>query len=109
MSVWIVLTCAALVTYGWRLLGVLVSGHIDTEGPVFRWFIGVAYAMLAALAIRMILLPIGPLMNTPLLDRAVSFAAALLVFVLCRRNLLAGVLTAAAVLALMTGWHGNTP
>jgi branched-subunit amino acid transport protein len=104
---WFTLLCAALATYGWRFLGVLVSGRIDTDGPVFRWFTSVAYAMLAALSIRMILLPTGPLVDTPLIDRVVGFGAALLVYFLCRRSLLAGVLTAALVLALMTAWRGS--
>jgi len=53
------LTLAALGTYFWRFLGVAFSGRINTESPFFRWMACVAYAMLAGLVVRIILLPVG--------------------------------------------------
>src|SRR5262249_23055492 len=66
---WLVLLAGAGVTYAWRGIGVLLSGRIDAEGPLFRWIGAVAYALLAALIARMIVLPIGPLAATALVDR----------------------------------------
>lgn len=53
------LTLAALGTYLWRFLGVAFSGRINTESAFFRWMSCVAYAMLAGLVVRIILLPVG--------------------------------------------------
>ncbi|HTO81269.1 MAG TPA: AzlD domain-containing protein [Methylomirabilota bacterium] len=104
---WLVLLAGAGVTYAWRGMGVLLSGRIDAEGPLFRWIGAVAYALLAALIARMIVLPIGPLAATALVDRLGAAAAALLVFLLTRRSLLFGVLAGAAVLVLLTSVQNN--
>ncbi|MHA1569340.1 MAG: AzlD domain-containing protein [Alphaproteobacteria bacterium] len=55
----ILLTAAAC--FPWRGLGVLLSGRIDPNGAAFRWVGCVAYAMLAGLFARFIVLPGGAL------------------------------------------------
>jgi len=99
---WLVLLAGAIVTYAWRGAGVLLSGRIDAEGPLFRWIGSVAYSLLAALIARMIVLPIGPLAATALVDRLGAALAALTIFLLMRRNLLFGVIAGATVLVLLT-------
>jgi branched-subunit amino acid transport protein len=99
-SPWLVLLVAALATYGSRALGVLVSGRIDPNGPVFQWVGCVAYALLAALVARMILLPLGALQGVPLWGRLAAVAAALLGFRLFGRSIPAGVVAGVATLAL---------
>ncbi|MFD2206807.1 AzlD domain-containing protein [Kiloniella antarctica] len=92
---------AAAVTYFWRGMGVAVSGKIDKDSALFRWVTCVAYALLAGLIARMILLPIGPLAELGMGQRAGATAISLAVFFLTRRNLLAGVASGAAALVLM--------
>ena len=98
---WIVILVGAAATYLWRALGVALSGRIDPEGLLFRWVGCVAYAVLAGLIARMILLPVGSLAGTPLLSLMAAAAAALTVFYLARRNLLLGVVTGGTALTLL--------
>jgi len=85
-----VVSAAAVVTYAWRGLGVLLAGRIDPSGPVFRWVACVAYALLAGLIARMILLPIGPLQDAPFAARLAGTGLGLAVFLMAGRNILAG-------------------
>jgi branched-subunit amino acid transport protein len=92
---------SALVTYLPRALGVMAGRRIDTDSRLFRWFGCVAYAMLAGLVTRMILLPIGPLQATTLSLRLSAVAVAVLVFLVARRNLPVGLLAGLVTLALL--------
>jgi branched-subunit amino acid transport protein len=105
-NIWLAIAGAAVVTYVSRGLGVLLSGRLNTDGPLFRWVSAVAYALLAALIARLIELPLGPLQATTLPDRLASAGLALAVFLLSKRNLMLGVATGGAALALLTmaGW-----
>ncbi|HEY0835115.1 MAG TPA: AzlD domain-containing protein [Azospirillum sp.] len=102
-SIWAALAAGAVVTYVPRALGVALSGRIDPNGAVFRWVGCVAYALLAGLVARMILLPVGPLQATGLTERSLAVAAALATFYLARRNLVAGVTVGTTVLVLLYG------
>ena len=99
---WIVVLLSAVVTYAWRWMGVVLSGRIDPNGAAIRWVGAVAYALLAGLIARMIVLPQGPLQDTAVTDRLAAAAIALAIFLLTRRNMLAGVAAGAGVLVLLT-------
>ena len=101
-SIWLTLLAAGLVTYFWRALGVLVAGRIDPGGAVFEWVGCVAYALLAGLTARMILLPIGALQATDLGCRLIALAAAFVAFRLCRGNIALGVLAGVVTLVGLT-------
>jgi branched-subunit amino acid transport protein len=101
-SIWPALVAAALVTYFWRALGVMVSGRLDPNGPVFEWIGCVAYALLAGLTVRMIVLPIGPLQATDLGCRLVATAAAIVALRLSGNSIPVGVITGVAVLVVLT-------
>ncbi|MBC6405748.1 MAG: AzlD domain-containing protein [Rhodospirillales bacterium] len=94
-----VLAVAALATYVWRFLGVLLSGRINPESAFFAWMASVAYALLAGLVTRMIVLPVGPLIETPLAARLTAAAVCLFCFLITRR-LLPSVLIGGGSLAL---------
>lgn len=85
----VLLTLGAIVgTYIWRGAGVMFAARVNSDGPIFQWVTFVSYAMLGGLIARMVILPIGPLMETPLLFRALAFAIGVgLFFVLGRRVL----------------------
>ncbi len=100
-EVWLLLIAAAVVTYASRLLGVIFAGRLAATGPLLDWVACVAYALLAGLVARMLLIPIGPLAATTMPERLAGVAAALLVFFLVRRNVLLGVLAGTATLALL--------
>ena len=82
----VVLIAGAAATYVWRALGVALSGRIDPTGPVFEWVGCVAYALLAALIARMIVMPVGPLEATDLGSRLISAAIALVAFFPCAQK-----------------------
>jgi branched-subunit amino acid transport protein len=101
-----VLACGA-ATYLWRGLGVAISGHLDPESEAFRWIACVAFAMIAGLVMRMLLIPTGALAETTIFDRLFGSAAALAAyFWLTRRNLFAGVLAGAMTIWLLQWFAG---
>ena len=81
IGLWVILILASLGTYAWRALGVLLSGRLHEGSPMFRWVSCVTYAMVAALVVRIIVLPIGVLatLGQLALTRAYSRSSALLV------------------------------
>ena len=98
----LIILVGAAATYVWRALGVALSGRIDPEGAVFQWVACIAYALLAALVARMIVLPTGPLAQTPMIDRVGAAVLAFAVFFAGRRNMLLGVGAGAGALVLAT-------
>jgi branched-subunit amino acid transport protein len=93
------LAACGVATYLWRGPGVLLSARVDPSSAAFIWVSCVAYAIIAGVVARMLLMPSGVLAEATALERATGTAAALGVyFVLTRRNLFAGV--AAGAIAL---------
>ncbi|MGD1880264.1 MAG: AzlD domain-containing protein [Kiloniellaceae bacterium] len=99
---YVLVIVAGLATYFWRALGVTLSGRIDAGSRLFEWVACVAYAMLAGLIARMILLPNGPLAATAAADRLGAAVVALAIFFLTRRNIGLGVAAGAGALVLIS-------
>ncbi|HSO05863.1 MAG TPA: AzlD domain-containing protein [Pelomicrobium sp.] len=78
---WLVLLAAVAGTYLWRGLGIALSGRLKRDSLLFQWITCVTYAMLAALVLRIIILPVGMLAEIPLAFRLVSAGAAFAVMV----------------------------
>ena len=97
----LILACA-LATYMWRGLGMLISGRIRMDSEFFVWAGCVAYAMIAGLAVRILLLPTGTLAQTPLPERLIACGLALVVYFVSRRNLFVGIATGFAALVALT-------
>ena len=64
-SLWIALAGATIGTYICRAVGVLLAKRINQESEIFRYLAAVTYAMVAALVVRMVLMPIGLLSTVP--------------------------------------------
>ena len=94
----LVLGCG-IATYAWRGLGLLVAGRVSVDSAFFAWAGCVAYALIAGLAVRIILLPTGTLAGTPLPERLIACAIALVAYFALRRNLFVGI--AAGFVALV--------
>jgi len=91
-------------TYLWRALGVALSGRINPAGAIFTWVGCVAYAMIAGLVSRLILIPGGTLAGSALEHRLLACAAGLAAYYLAKRNLFLGVgVGVAALMALTAG------
>ena len=102
MELWILLLACGAATYLWRGPGVLLSAGIDPRSPVFTWVACVAYAIIAGVVARMLLMPTGELAEITAAERATGSAVALAVyFWMTKRNLFAGTLAGAVALWLM--------
>lgn len=100
-DVWLLVAVCALGTYAWRGAGVLLAGRIDPAGDVFRWITCVAYAMIAGLVMRIIVMPTGPLASSLLLHRLLACLIGLAAYHLFRRNLFVAVAAGATALAVL--------
>lgn len=98
----LILAVGALVTYAWRGLGIVLAGRLRTDGRLFEWIACVAYALLAGLVARMIVLPSGPLAAVGLAERLLATAAGVAAYFAWRRaGVLAGCLAGCGALALL--------
>ena len=89
-------------TYLWRGLGVAVSSRLAPDSELFAWVGSVAFAMLAGLVSRIVLIPSGPLEHTALWQRLAATAISLVVYLaITRKNLFAGVMTSAVAMYLL--------
>ena len=80
-GMWAALIAACIGTYFWRGLGVYLSGKISQDSELFKWLSAVTYAMVAALTVRIILLPVGLLGTVPIYIRlGVSVVALIIMY-----------------------------
>lgn len=108
-GVWFALSAACLGTYICRAAGVKLSGHIHQDSEVFRWLSAVTYAMVAALTVRMILMPLGLLASVPMALRVVICALSLAVMVSSPQRRLVPALLTGTLLMLAYGVFRVTP
>ena len=103
LELWVLVGCCIVGTYLWRGVGVLLSGRISVNGEVFNWIACVAYAMVAGLVSRIVVMPTGMLADTALAERLIACGIALAAYYLSRRNILIGVgAGVAAIVAIAT-------
>jgi branched-subunit amino acid transport protein len=105
LELWLVVVAAALGTYLWRGLGVLLSGRIKVNSELFNWVACVAYAMVAGLISRIVIVPGGMLAQTALAERLIACVLAVAAYYLSRRNLLVGVSAGVAAIMAMVALH----
>ena len=97
----LVLACGA-GTYLWRGLGVAVSSRLAPDSELFAWVGCVAFAMLAGLVSRIVLIPSGLLEHTALWQRLAAVGISLVAYlVVTKKNLFVGVIASAAALYLL--------
>lgn len=101
----VLLTLGAIVgTYIWRGAGVMFAARVNSDGPIFQWVTFVSYAMLGGLIARMVILPIGPLMETSLLFRALAFAIGVGLFFVLGRRILPAVFIGVALFIILVSY-----
>ena len=106
-KVWGILVLVSFATYLWRASGVVIAQHIKSDGDLSQWFSCVAYGMLAGLISRILLLPVGILAETPLIDRLVALAAGFLIFFAFKRTMLPGMISAVSVFVVLAASRAN--
>jgi len=90
-TLWILVVASILATYLWRFLGTLFSKRIDPDSALFQWVTCISYCMLAGLISRMILVPVGNLVEVPLWIRLAGVVVGLAVFFIAGRIMLVAV------------------
>ncbi len=107
VGLWGLLVLVSLSTYVWRAGGVAIAARIKPDGDLSQWFSCVAYGMLAALMSRIVILPVGILADTLLIDRLVALGAGVAMFCAFKRNMLAGLLSSVGVFAVIAALREN--
>ena len=100
----LVILVTSFATYLSRFLGVISSEKIKETSKIFKWLNCIAYATLAALIARMIIFPAGVLSESAILYRLVVIIAAILLFLITKRNLVYPTVLSAIVLALLNNY-----
>lgn len=106
LAMWGLLAVVSLATYVWRATGVVIAARIKPDGRLSQWFTCVAYGMLAGLISRIMLMPVGILAHTPLVDRLAALGCGFALFVLFRRAMLHGVVGAVGVFMVLAAIRG---
>ena len=97
---WVLLGLAIAATYFWR-------ARIDPESGLFQWIACVAYGLLAGLISRIIVMPVGLLAETEIIDRLVATAFGFVLFYVFRRNVGVGTLSAAGLFMVLVWGRGE--
>ena len=100
----LVILVTSFATYLSRFLGVLSSEKIKETSKIFKWFNCIAYATLAALIARMVIFPAGVLSESVILPRLIVIAAAILLFLITKKNLVYPTVLSAIILALLNNY-----
>lgn len=108
LELWLLIVACSITSYLWRGLGVLLSGRIRTDGDLFNWVACVAYAMVAGLIMRIIVMPTGLLATSLLSHRLIACVLGLAAYYVCRRNLLVAVGAGALTLTVLNHVRGLT-
>ncbi len=88
-----------MTTDSFRYLGIYFGGRISEQSDLMVFVRAIATAFVAAVIGNLIVFPNGELAATPLLLRVGAVAAGFAAFMFARRSILAGILTAEAILA----------
>ena len=107
LAPWMLLTLAIAATYLWRGLGTTLAARIDPESDFFTWIACVAYALLAGLIARILVLPVGMLEDTEMVDRLGATAFGFLLFFVFKRNVAVGTLSAAGTFMVLVWARGQ--
>ena len=97
----LVILVTSFATYLSRFLGVISSEKIKKTSKIFKWFNCIAYATLAALIARMVIFPAGVLSESIILFRLAVLIAAILLYLITKKNLVYPTVLSAIVLALL--------
>ena len=100
----LVILITSFATYLSRFLGVISSEKIKETSKIFKWFNCVAYATLAALIARMVIFPAGVLSESEILLRLIVIVAAILLFLITKKNLVYPTVLSAIILALLNNY-----
>ncbi|MEQ8665400.1 MAG: AzlD domain-containing protein [Rhodospirillales bacterium] len=99
---WAALGAAVAATYVWRMAGILVASRIKPDSNLARWITAVAYAVLAGLIARMMILPEGALASAPVADKLAGLALGFTAYFVSGRSVPVGTATAFVIFTIIT-------
>ena len=100
-SIAVIIIVTSVATYISRLLGVLTSERLSSKSKIFDWFNYVAYSILAALMVRMIIFPAGVLADSELIIRLIVLITCVIIFIISKKNLVLPTLFSAIFLSVL--------
>ena len=100
-SIAVSIIVTSVATYISRLLGVLTSERLSSKSKIFDWFNYVAYSILAALMVRMIIFPAGVLADSKLIIRLIVLITCVIIFIISKKNLVLPTLFSAIFLSVL--------
>ncbi len=100
---WLLVGLAALVTVGWRVLGIFIGDRIPKDSIWSDWVNAMAYAMVSGVMMIVVVYPSGLAATAPLSWRLATLAAALLAM-LWLRQIMTAVMLAGLVFVLIFWW-----
>ena len=100
----LVILVTSFATYLSRFLGVVSSEKIDATSKIFRWFNCIAYSILAALIVRIVIFPAGVLDEADLWIRLFVLIISIIIFIISKRNLVYPTVTSAIMLAILNNY-----
>ena len=96
-----ILLAGGLATYIWRHLGVVYASRLEVGSAALDWVRAVATALIAALIVRMAVVPPGDLANAALASRLCALVAGVVGYYLIRRSIAGGVGAAVVMFLVM--------
>ena len=95
---------AILGTLIWRVVGVILASRIPAEGPVMGWVNTMAFAMVSAVLILLLINPIGVLSTSSFDQRLIGLGAGLIIMFFTKRlilSLLCGIISFALAIEII--------
>ncbi len=104
MSINIILAIiiTSLATYISRFFGVMTSKKIKETSKIFRWFNCLAYSTLSALLARVIIFPVGALVEVDYFIRFIVMFICLIIFILSKKNFVYPTVFSAIILTFLS-------
>lgn len=100
-AIWAAVLVGAAGTFLWRAIGVAVASRVSQDSALFQWIGCVAYAMVAGLMVRVLLLPGGEADPAGIATRLAAFAVAVAVWAWRGKSVPAGLLAGVAAYGLL--------
>lgn len=96
-NVVMIVVAGAAATFVWRFLGVVYASRLEVGSAALDWVRAVATALIAALVVRMAVVPPGDLANAAMASRLLALAAGVAGYYLAGRTIAGGVAAAVVV------------
>jgi len=104
-AIWIAVALGFVGTFMWRVLGVAIETKVRQDSPLFIWIGCVAYAMVAGLMARVMLMPGGDMTLEPIGWRLGAFLVGLTVWYWRGKSVPLGLLAGVSAYGLVV-WLG---